>query len=255
MKFGPRAGAFRPALLVLLLLAAAFLALVAFIVWTRRDDFPGTPAPGSRSTPLHEAGWELTAGGDFEERIADLTGSRLRLRAATRRTRSDTVKFMGVRHREEVALKPGTRIKVDFDWNRQTNGSGLAAGLLLAPAVTSTNPYELPDYVWIEYIGVPPGRNARRVIGVRAASNHRHLDMEGWPEKNKEGRAIEVLRLEVEIGADRSFRLLENGQEAYASPPGTLPFDKAFVYLQLSSRSNYPPREVFFENFAALPGK
>src|SRR5687767_8519328 len=97
------------------------LLLVALIAYARRSTPGGFLAfPGGPSAPsLADLGWIETSEGDFERRSVEVAGSRLRLRAATRHTKSTTAKFMGVRRREAIDLKPGTRVSVDLDWNRQ----------------------------------------------------------------------------------------------------------------------------------------
>jgi hypothetical protein len=256
MKIGsPTAPRRRWAILILVPAAAAFVALVALIASSNRST-PGLPSPRILRAPtLGEGAWEVTSDGDFEEQTADIVDARLRLRLATRRTRADTSKFLGVRRQEEVRLSEGTSISVDLDWNSQANGSGLTAGLVLATASTTKNPLESPACLQIEYVGVPPGKNVRMVVAVREDGRHRHLFSEGWPDKNKEGRRIGLQRLQVLVGKDRSFKLLENGQELFASAPNALAFDKAWLYLQISSRSNYPPRDVFYANVAVEPGR
>ena len=254
MKLGsPTAAPRRWGIFILVAGLAAFAALIAQIALIRRPD---TGPPANLRPPTGDTRWEPTSDGDFEEQAADFSGTRLRLRAATRRTRTDTVKFLGVRLREPVRLTAGARIAFDLDWNRQSNGSGLTAGLVVSPHKTSGNPFVLPETLAIEYIGVPPGKNARRVIGVREHSRHRHLDTEGWPDHNRDGRPIGVLRLEIRVGTDGAFTVFENGEEAYVAPPGTLAIlGEAHVYLQMSSRSNYPPREVFFDHIDVVNGK
>lgn len=225
--------------------SVVFLVGVALVATLRRAESravpPARPASG-------DGAWELTSEGDFEEKAADFTGSRLRLRAATRGTRNDTVKFFGMRRRAEIRLGEGARVSVDLDWNHQANGSGLTAGLVLAPAPTSANPLETPAALWVEYVGVPPGKNARLVIGTRESNSPLYLHTEGWPDTDRAGRPIGLQRIEVVIGKDGAFRVLENGRVVFASEPGALSFDQAYLYLQMSSRSNYPPREVFFDN-------
>ena len=254
MNFGsPAAAPRRWGIFILVAGAAALAALVTQVVLFRPAD---AGAPAGRPAPIGDRRWAPTSDGDFEEQAADFNGSRLRLRAATRRTRTDTVKFLGMRLRDPVRLTAGARISVDLDWNRQANGSGLTAGLVVSPHKTDGNPFLLPETLAIEFIGVPPGKNARRVIGLRENSHHRHLDAEGWPDLNREGRPIGVQRIEIRMGTDGAFTVFENGSEAYASPPGTLAFfDEAYVYLQMSSRPNYPPREVFFDNIEVVNGR
>ncbi len=245
MNLESPAGSPRRGIFLFLAVSAAFVALVALVAHFRRAE--SGAAPPERRSPV-DAGWELTSEGEFEERSADFSGSRLRLRAATRNTPADTVKFLGMRRREEFRVGEGTRVSVDLDWNKQANGSGLSAGIVLAPAATSGNPLESPTFLQIEYIGVPPGKNARMVVAAHDAGRHRILHNEGWPDANREGRPIALQRIEIIFGKDGAFRVLENGREVFASEPKALSFDQAYLYLQMSSRSNYPPREVSFDN-------
>ena len=259
MKLGSPAANPRRGILIIALACASVLAFIVLFIIDRSPKTGPQPSPGQ----LGDGSWVVTSSGIFEERLAEFTGSRLRLRVATRPLRGEPVKFpnnemsrfLGARTREKVSLKPGARLSVDLDWNKQANGSQLTAGLVLSPvAITDGNPFGLPQCAWIEFIGVPPGKNARRVIGVREDDHHRHLDAEGWPDTNREGRPIAVQRIEIRVEKDGQFRVFENGEEAYVSPPGTLKFDTAYLYLQVSSRPNYPPREVFFDNIVFTPG-
>lgn len=221
------------------------MAGVAIFVMSRRTD-PGAGAVAAGAAAPGGIDWEPTHEGDFETHAVDTSGSRIVLRAATRGTSGDTVKFMGVRRRREIRLTPGAKIAFDIDWNRQANGSGLSAGFVLSPDATDGNPLANDAAFWVEFIGVPPGKKARRVIGSRTGSRSRLLDQERWPDENREGREIGVQRIEIEVGEKNEVRVSENGIPVFTSEPGALGFDKGYLYLQLSSRSNYPPREVAF---------
>lgn len=115
--------------------------------------------------------WELTADGDFREWAVDVVevpgGSgnlRLGLGGDTRGTRDDTVKFLGVRGVPLIQLGKEGHISVDLDWNNQVNGSYLSAAIVLSPHATIKSPLKRPDWLKVEYVGVPPGKNARMVI-------------------------------------------------------------------------------------------
>ena len=75
------------------------------------------------------------------------------------------------------------------------------------------------------------------------------LHTEGWPDLQRTGRKIgrQRLRLVLEEGAIRVF---ENEELLYDSQKKVLQFSSAYLYLQMSSHSNYPPREVFFDDIA-----
>jgi hypothetical protein len=240
------------AILIVAPVSAALVALVALVALTNRHD---SEASSRKQVPPGPSDWEVTSEGDFEDRAVDSRGSRWRLHASTRGTRSDTVKFLGLRRRDEIRLGEGTRVSADVDWNGQSNGSGLSAGIVLAPAATSGNPLATPASLRIEYIGVPPGKKARMVVAARDSGNERYLHTEGWPETGREGRAIGLQRITIEFGKGGAFRVLENGIEVYASGPNAVSFDRAYLYLQMSTRSNYPAREVYFDNVSVIGGR
>jgi hypothetical protein len=204
---------------------------------------------------LDPARWVRTIDGDFREHLADvvdvsLHGARdfrLRLRADTRGTRDDTVKFLGVRTRERFPIRDGTRVTVELDWNDQTNGSYLSAGLILAAEPTDANPLKGRDWLKAEYVGVPPGRKARLAVVVCVDGRERTLYTEGWPETNRTGRKIGVVELSL-VFRESSFEIREDGDLLFEAADTRFSFAAAHLYLQLSSHSNYPPREVFFDD-------
>ena len=241
----------RPALLLAPLLLAPLLLLLPVLGTTGER----TWREGFESGRLDSARWVITAEGDFRERtvaVVDLSRQgprdfRLRLRADTRGTRDDTVKYLGVRTVDRVVIVEGTRIGVTLDWNDQANGSYLSAAMVLTPETTSGNPLRGGDWLKVEYVGVPPGRNARLEVGSCVGGRERTLFTEGWPERNRGGRRIGVQELLLVV-ARSSFAIHENGQRVFESEAGAVPFEAAHLHLQLSSHSNYPPREVFFDD-------
>ena len=70
--------------------------------------------------------------------------------------------------------------------------------------------------------------------------------------KNREGRPLLVQKMEMVL-TDGKLKVLENGQAVYESPEKVVLFKKAHLYLQMSSHSNYPPREIFFDNVRIVP--
>ncbi len=218
-----------------LLLAASVGAQTRF-----RDDFS--------SPSLRKDRWVVTAAGDFEERAADVTGGqRLRLRADTRATRDDTVKFLGVRTREAFAVRDGLCVAATLDWNDQANGSYLSAAVILAGAETRANPLLGRDWLAAEYVGVPPGRSARLQLASSSSGLRRTLEDEGWPLVQRGGRTIGRVRVVLFV-APTATRLWENGELRHESAGPTLLAPRVFLHLQLSSHSNYPAREVYFDD-------
>jgi hypothetical protein len=173
---------------------------------------------------------------------------RLRIRAGTIGTCDDTVKFLGVRSAEPYQVGKGGRFSIEIDWNRQSNGCYLAAQIVLAPAKSEGNPLRGRDWLNVEYIGVPPGKNGRLAIGTRSAGRDGPLFTEGWPQVHREGRPIGVQHVEIEL-KNRGFVIRENGIEKYVSKAEEAPpMQEAYLYLQMSTHSNYPPREIYFDS-------
>ena len=204
--------------------------------------------------------WRITRSGDFKENRVDIIDVgrgkpldlRLRLRANTLRTNDKTVKFLGVRGVPQINFKDGVEISLDLDWNDQANGSYLTAAIYLCPTITGKNPQEEPDWIRLEYLGVPPGRNARAAVASRSKGRVQWLYTEGWPDANKSGRKIGLQHLTLQIDSKR-WVIYENGNELYRAEAHELDFTQAYLYLQMSSHSNYPAREVYFDNIAVRP--
>ena len=156
------------------------------------------------------------------------------------------MKFLGVRTVERIPVRDGTRIGITLDWNDQANGSYLSASVILTPEPTSGNPLANRDWLQIEYVGIPPGRNARLAASESVGGRERTLFDEGWPESNRDGRRIGVQRLLLSFTGS-ALEIREN-ERVLESGPLALDFDLAHLHLQLSSHSNYPPREVFFDD-------
>jgi hypothetical protein len=221
------------------LLGAALLVAVPLAAQTRfRDDFSSPSLQGDR--------WAVTAAGDFNERTVDVAGDhRLRLRADTMGTRDDSVKFLGVRTREAFAVAEGLCVAATLDWNAQANGSYLSAAVILAGAETLENPLRGKDWLAAEYVGVPPGRNARMQLSSCRSGLRLTLEDEGWPRTQRAGRKIGKVRVVLFV-APTSIRLWENGELRHQSNGPSLAAERVFLHLQISSHSNYRAREVYF---------
>jgi hypothetical protein len=172
---------------------------------------------------------------------------RLRLRADTVGTRDDSVKFLGVRTREAFAVGKGLCVAATLDWNDQANGSYLSATLVLAGAATLENPLLGEDWLTVEYVGVPPGRNARLQLSSSSSGRRRTLEDDGWPHAQRGGRTIGKVRVVLFV-APAAIRLWEGGELRHQSTGPSLSAKRVFLHLQLSSHSNYPAREVYFDD-------
>jgi hypothetical protein len=203
---------------------------------------------------LSENQWRLTRQNDFRQSIVDVVDVhqgdyRLRLLADTIGTMDDTVKFHGIRSLRKIDFAEGKVISFDLDWNNQANGSYLTAGIYLCPAATDTNPRDEPDWIAVEYVGVPPGKNARLQVASMNRGNLRFLFTEGWPDKQRTGREITNQHLELFIDKN-GLKVLENEKELFSTLDYRQDFTQAYLYLQMSSHSNYSSREVYFDNIA-----
>jgi hypothetical protein len=213
---------------------------------------------------LDTSRWELTQDGDFNQFAVDVQSAddreksdhRLRLMANTLET-SDPVKYIGVRSIEKLDLGQLREISFDLDWNDQQNGCYLATGLYVCP-VESSNPKNENDWIKFEWTGVPPGRNIRTNVwaNVNGALKQLYTD---WGSRDENGRP---LGWPVKPGKHR-IKLLFDGkgirvwadskQLCYADH--SVDFASGYLYLQMSSGTNYPSREVYFDNIIVTAGE
>jgi len=192
--------------------------------------------------------WVVTRKNDFQESKVDLVNGRLRMRAATIGTDDKTVKFHGVRSAQPVSLRQPFELSFELDWNNQANGCYLTAGVFLCPTATDGNPGAEKDWWKLEYIGVPPGKNARAWVSARANGGERVLYDEGWPAKQRIGRKIGKQAVTIRWQHDR-LTIVENEKTLWETD-WSVTWPNAYLYLQMSSHSNYPAREVFFDEVA-----
>lgn len=196
--------------------------------------------------------WTFTTSGDFSERAIDIVrepataNGRLRFRAGTLGTRDDSVKFLGVRTTNPIPMDRGVRVTVELDWNAQANGSYLSSELIVSPSGVTGNPLEKPDWIRVGYVGVPPGRNARMVVAASLGGRIRTVFDEGWPDENRSGRPIgrQLVTLQV---LDGRIEVVENGSPLFSGELKQAMKQPAYIYLQMSSHSNYAARELFFD--------
>ena len=207
---------------------------------------------------LDSSRWEVTIDGDFADFLVDVydvdvnedTDYRLRLQANTIGT-SDPLKFLGVRSMKELDFSTGRAVTFDLDWNDQANGCYLTASLYLCPTVSS-NPKNESNWLKFEYTGVPPGRNVRINICEKTDGVVKQLHTD-WGPRDEQGRPIGKPlgfgnhRVEILLEKN-SLRVFQDGAEIYCLSKHNLNFATAYIYLQMSSGTNYPSREVYFDN-------
>ena len=202
--------------------------------------------------------WEIIMDGDFAEVVVDVYDAdpgvdndyRLRLQANTVGT-SDPLKFLGIRSRKEFDLSNGRAVSFDLDWNDQSNGCYLTASLYLCPVI-SDNPKNEGNWLKFEYTGVPPGRNVRINIWQKTDGVIEEL-LTDWGPTDEQGRPIGKL---LEIGnqgielllEENNLQVFENNKEVLRRSDYELSFTTSYIYLQMSSGTNYPSRAVYFDN-------
>jgi hypothetical protein len=228
-------------------------ASAAALVQELTDDF--------NSATIDAAKWRTTSKNDFSESVIDLVpikgnekNVRLRLRCAIMNTDDRTVKFLGLVTQKLLDLSGRRQLELDFDWNNQANGCYLTAGVYLCPTLTTGNPEDEPQWVRLQYVGVPPGRNARAAIWLKDGIRLRCLYDEGWPAKQRVGRLVAQPHVELRLD-DGRLTFVEDGKTLFASGQEKLSFEAVHLYLQMSSHSNYPAREIFFDNIAFSLGE
>jgi hypothetical protein len=201
--------------------------------------------------PLSFGGkWAATREGDFSDALTDVLDGRLRVRVGTMGTRDDTVKHLGIRSTGQVVdFATPVEIAAEIDWNDQANGCYLQASLFFCPTATDTTASSEPDWLEFEYVGVPPGRNARAVVARRSGGQLRMLFTEGWPDKQRTGRPIGRQQVVLRLGPETA-EVSENGKLLCGPVAHGCAFRQAFLYVEVCSHSNYPPRTIFFDNIA-----
>ncbi len=196
--------------------------------------------------------WVVTKLNDFEQVSVDLVpdpkepgDKMLRFQMSTMKTDPSTVKFVGVAHPKPLDLSTPVRIAVDFDWGDQTNGSYLTLGLFLSPEWTTGAVTRTMDWLGFRLVGVPPGKQVRQEIMRRNYGNLQEVERFGWPDKKDFARLGRV-RLELELDGRRLVARMD-GAEIFRTEDAGIRFDKAYLYVEASSHSNYPVRNLYVD--------
>ncbi|HEY3415883.1 MAG TPA: hypothetical protein VGM23_03270, partial [Armatimonadota bacterium] len=214
------------------------------------------------TTTLNPDLWVMTRKNDSRESLIDIVPERgeekrLRLRASPVGVVDRISSFHGIRSvKPVVKLGPCASVSFDLDWNNQINGCFMTAGIYICPTATEGTPEDERDWVKIEYIGVPPGQNARLEVANKNHGNVHSLFTDGWPGIQRTGRKIGLVHTRVvltteEIALYEEDKLLF--QQSFKTPQGyPIPIkwtdNSAYLYIQQTSNNVYPAREVFFDN-------
>ena len=231
---------------------------ISLIFWENllHDDF--------ESGHINTAIWQITIDGDFkliavdviDVDTSDSSDHRLRLQANTLYT-STPLKYLGVRTKEAIDLTKPKDIICEIDWNEQKNGSYLAAAIYLCPR-KSNNPRKESDWFVFEYTGVPPGRNLRTNVRISTGGSIKNL-YEDWGPRDENNRPLgrpagnTPHKVRIAVSKER-IRVMENGVELLSSTNHQFNVDQLYVYLQMSTGTNYPSREIYFDNFLVTQG-
>ena len=213
-----------------------WLALAACIAST------GTPCQGwsrpvAPADPRLPAGWRVISAGPGTTGV-HVEGEVVRLSLDTRGAAPHPLTVAALATQRPV---PFARLSWTLDWQGVQNTSYLKTGVYLSPHRTDGDPAALPDWIRIEYVGVPPGDRWRYAIGERRDGGVvRFLDQAGWPAA-RGGRAL------APVDAQWTLR---DGTLQYAEATGVRsdvpapPWPQIYVYVAASGHSNYPLRAV-----------
>jgi len=236
----------------LLLISFSFFSLLLSCRSSPSAPSAGEPAVDSlqdnfNGSKIDETRWVLVRDGDFRKEAIELSGARLKISADTIGTDERTIKYLGLRSRSPVDFRSPKLLSCNIDWNNQSNGTYLTASIYICPQASAGAPEKEPDWLKFEYAGVPPDKNARALVAAKVAGQLKLLETEGWPEQ-RQGRLIGNQRIEIRL-AQNNLTVSEDGRRIVSTNP-QLGFSSGYVYLLLSSHSNYPERTVFFDNFS-----
>ena len=201
---------------------------------------------------LDTSKWNAIKDGDFKQFSTDVKNInnngekdyQLNLMANTMET-SDQVKYLGIRNLQKIDFSEAKEVSCDLDWNDQQNGCYLTAGLYICP-IESQNPKKEKDWIGFEWTGVPPGKNIRNSVLASTDGAMKELytdwgpDRQGWPVK------LGSYKIKLLLDSKGIRVWADSKQLCYVPYP--LNFSSGYIYLQISSGTNYPSREVYFDN-------
>lgn len=209
--------------------------------------------------------WKITVSGDFSDKRVDIYDKdpsvkkdmRLRIKAGTISTTSP-VKTLGVMCHEIIDFTDGITIEGELDWNSQRNGSYLSAVIMLSPEVLE-NMDKMADLIALEYSGVPPGKNIKVVMSKKIRRSLKVLYKDSGP-SDALGRGAgrdpgnESIFFRIYIDKE-NIQFSENKTDKISLSPHALNFTSGYFYIQMRSGTNYPDREIYFDNVRIYRGK
>ncbi len=148
--------------------------------------------------------------------------------------------------KQEKKINPH-QLGFTLDWNQQFNGSYLSAGLIITQSSQIPSFQSLSDYIAIEYIGVPPGKNGRLQISEKHAGNLKIVYDEGWPQLQREGKLLGIQKILAQYSS-QGLEIKENDNIVLHSHHTALFEQSVFFYFFVQSHNNYYERTVFFDD-------
>jgi hypothetical protein len=184
--------------------------------------------------PLDPSVWAPFREGNFRDSAIEAIGG-LRIAADTRGTPPGTWQHLGVRRIEAIAIRDGTAVAVSM--------SGGDSPFLWGAMVFSTcnvpgNPKATSDWIAISW-----GEGRMRVTACAGAVDRVLV------EKTAENPQR---RVEIRFRAG-GFHLFEGDTPIFDSASAAVGFDLVYLYLMVSSESNYLLRAVRFHNLEIRP--
>lgn len=218
---------------------------------------PAPPAPAAATTLVDDLRaptprWAAWRQGTPAAAEAAFTATGLRLSLATLGSRPGQVHGVGAVS-SALEVGAGLSVRARLDWQAPANACYRAGGLCVVPAaLVDAGDLTLDaarPAAWLEVVGVPPGRTARRFAAVRTGPHPSPVFTDGWP-IDRAGRALERVTLEVVVrpgGVSFAADGEELGHAALDLGP------RVRVLLYQTSHANYPARPVVFEEVAVGP--
>lgn len=219
------------------------------------DHLPGILEDSLKGPTLHSRWTQWLSQLDPKEAPARFEADGLQLGLDTLKRPSGQISVHAVAHGElmDWSEEPAT-IHVEMDWLEAKNASYLQMGLLLVPegVKNGSDPRLAERNVALVFVGVPPSVNGRRELRIRKASSTVWEDLEGWPEREREGRPLGRITIELVV-SDDALRLREKGRPELVAKH-LIGFTKGRLLLFVSSQSNAPLRWGGFRNLRVLRG-
>ncbi len=226
---------------VLVAIAGALLLLGA--IWIRHPRVQVAPKPVVAKRSFDRDSWISFRVGDFRQSAIEIDKT-LRLAADTRGTPPGTWKHLGVRSAAPIPLREGTFLSISVEWPENSDTSSMSASIVLSPYAIPGDPRTSSE--WIDVSSIGTGLAAGRLVVTSDVDgvSLTHFSEE-TPRVDFAGRPASRQDVRITV-SNRTIQIEEDGWKLTETGPPALPSDQCFLYLMLSSDSNFPLREVQF---------